>query len=277
MQRCFLRDSYLTIDVSNNLDSYISELLLLHYVPLSYIIADKTLLPDESIRFFYIDSNWTSALADGALSVGRITETDRELDTYRLRCSLPRAQGQLHMPRYNRMHENHRENALKAFVNRCNTDKLTVESVWTEKIVTGFVINSELVRMLKRLEVSARDGNNNEIPLLRLDTFSDEIAIGLFDGKIASVEISEPKTGLNFGLPPTEKFLVPKSMSKESFGVPLKDKKIDIAGYKNAQGRLDVSALAEELKDRLGEEIDSAKLAFQLIGVAEHAVFKEEI
>lgn len=275
MQRSFLQNTDLRIGVPESLTDYVSELKLLYYVPLSYLIADKTLLPDESIRFFYLDSNWTEALVDGALSVGRVTGTDKELDTSRLRYALPRAERRLHVPRCGKMHENHRKNALKLFKNRRDPEKLTVRGVRTVGSITGFIINSELVRMLKCLEVSAYNGDD-EIPMLRLDTLSDETAIGLFDGKMTSLVISEPKIGLNFGLPPTERVLVPKSMSEESFGEPLKDKSIDIDGYKNAQGRLDASALAKELNNRLGEEIGSAKLAFQLIGVAERAIFKEE-
>ncbi|KAN0089571.1 hypothetical protein V8E51_019831 [Hyaloscypha variabilis] len=43
--------------------------LHLHGVPAHYLIPDPSYLPAESIRFFYIDKNWTKALIDGALSL----------------------------------------------------------------------------------------------------------------------------------------------------------------------------------------------------------------
>ena len=44
--------------------------LRLHLVPFAYLVPHPALLPDESIRFFDVDSNWLGALFDGALSVG---------------------------------------------------------------------------------------------------------------------------------------------------------------------------------------------------------------
>ena len=55
----------------------LAELRLLHHVPFSYLVADASLLPPESIRFFYLDRNWTDALVQGALSVGTFTAADR--------------------------------------------------------------------------------------------------------------------------------------------------------------------------------------------------------
>jgi hypothetical protein len=46
-------------------------------VPFQYLVLDDRLLPAESIRFFYLDRNWTDALVAGALSVGAITTADR--------------------------------------------------------------------------------------------------------------------------------------------------------------------------------------------------------
>jgi len=63
--------------VPGELRRFLAGLRLLHEVPFSYLVPDADLLPPESIRFFYIDRNWTDALVQGALSVGTITTTDR--------------------------------------------------------------------------------------------------------------------------------------------------------------------------------------------------------
>src|ERR1700730_3135026 len=54
------------------MESFLAHLRLLVGVPFEYLIPDPRLLPDESIRFFYIDRSWTDRLVDGAIAVGKI-------------------------------------------------------------------------------------------------------------------------------------------------------------------------------------------------------------
>ncbi|KAK2465664.1 hypothetical protein APHAL10511_002208 [Amanita phalloides] len=49
--------------------NWIVDKLYLERIPPWYLIPDPSWLPAESIRFFYIDRKWLSALVDGALSV----------------------------------------------------------------------------------------------------------------------------------------------------------------------------------------------------------------
>jgi hypothetical protein len=49
--------------------NWLMDRLYLEGVPPYYLISDPTWLPSESIRFFYVDRKWLSALIDGALSV----------------------------------------------------------------------------------------------------------------------------------------------------------------------------------------------------------------
>ncbi len=248
--------------VPSDLEAYVTELQLLYGVPLSYLVADEFLLPQESLRFFHVDDNWTQALADGALSIGRVTVTDSMRDQRCLVATLPQARAMLHVPRRDCMHGNHQAKELFA----TNGKK-------TAGIITGFLLRSELVRMLKGLEVSAYH-KEKELDMLRLDTFAEEIALGLFDGEMTSLVIAEPKTGLTFGLAPGEKMLVPKDVTEENLGRPLRDKSIDINAYRNSSGRLDAAGLAKELGKILDEDIGAAKLAFELIAVANRAIFE---
>ena len=57
--------------VPRDLRQWLARLRLLEGVPFAYLVADSELLPPESIRFFYLDRNWTDALVQGALSVAR--------------------------------------------------------------------------------------------------------------------------------------------------------------------------------------------------------------
>ncbi len=54
------------------MESFLASLRLLIGVPFDYLAADSRLLPQESIRFFYLDRSWADRLVDGAISVGKI-------------------------------------------------------------------------------------------------------------------------------------------------------------------------------------------------------------
>src|SRR5262245_28477343 len=53
------------------MESFLAHLRLLVGVPFDYLVPDSRLLPDESIRFFYLDRSWTDRLVDGAIAVGK--------------------------------------------------------------------------------------------------------------------------------------------------------------------------------------------------------------
>ncbi|KAL2126961.1 hypothetical protein VTI74DRAFT_11554 [Chaetomium olivicolor] len=55
---------------------FIMDLYYLINVPSHYLLTDQSLLPPESLRFFFIDQNWICALVDGALSLGNHGGTD---------------------------------------------------------------------------------------------------------------------------------------------------------------------------------------------------------
>src|SRR5215213_8421507 len=62
----------------DNVRTWLARSRLLEGVPFQHIVADTELLPPESIRFFYVDREWTDALVQGALSVGTISTQDRQ-------------------------------------------------------------------------------------------------------------------------------------------------------------------------------------------------------
>ncbi len=63
--------------VPRDLRQWLARLRLLEAVPFAYLVADFELLPPESIRYFYLDRNWTDALVQGALSAGTLNSADR--------------------------------------------------------------------------------------------------------------------------------------------------------------------------------------------------------
>jgi hypothetical protein len=64
-------DPVIFSELPSDLVEYASYLQLLSEIPFPYLVADMSQLPVESIRFFYIDTNWVNALVSGAFSIGR--------------------------------------------------------------------------------------------------------------------------------------------------------------------------------------------------------------
>lgn len=58
---------------------WLKKLSLLYPVPFSYMVPNPAMLPVESIRFFYLDPNWTEALIAGAMSIAIQNSKDAAL------------------------------------------------------------------------------------------------------------------------------------------------------------------------------------------------------
>ena len=61
-------------------------------VPFKYLVPDSSMLPPESMRFFWVDYNWLATLCDGALSLGRIGSLDTLHDQAMQSISMRRAE-----------------------------------------------------------------------------------------------------------------------------------------------------------------------------------------
>jgi hypothetical protein len=58
------------------IQKWFNDLRILKYVPFNYLVPDEKMLPQESIRFFYVDHMWIDSLISGAYSIGRISSLD---------------------------------------------------------------------------------------------------------------------------------------------------------------------------------------------------------
>lgn len=65
------------LSLPRDLERWLADLSLLRGVPFQYLVADERMLPQESIRFFYLDPQWIGYLLHGALSVGRVMPAGR--------------------------------------------------------------------------------------------------------------------------------------------------------------------------------------------------------
>ncbi len=238
--------------------NFVSELRLLKDVPFSYLVPDEKLLPPESIRFFYLDENWLDAFTDGAMSIGRVAEADALIDNGSFGFVASAATQRLSRSRFLHMHPNHRR----------RRDALPVSG----KARTGFILRSELVGKWRGLEAFGYNGETL-LEILRMDALANDILLCIFDGELTKFVISEPKTGLRFGVADNENELVLKSVKEEDFGVPIEKARVDVRQFTGAGGKIDVVGLAKRMGELLQTDVRSPELAFELIAVAKRAEF----
>ncbi len=240
-------------------------LRLLYEVPFSYLITAEETLPPESIRFFYVDGRWTDALIQGALSAGQPVMEERTHDNTRLAYLEAAYGGWLRRVRQGMMHDNHKK--------RTDTGNLA-EPAATGGHMTGFLLRSVLVRQMKGLQVTGKNGGTR-LEILRMETLSDDVLICIFEGELTELIIAQPQTALRFGAPDSTRMIRVRSISDDdTFGKNLKET-VDLDRFTQANGRLDVAAFAHELDAILGTKTGSAQVVFELIASAQRAEFKK--
>jgi hypothetical protein len=248
-------------DIPADISDRLSRLRLLHGVPLSYLVSDESLLPPESVSFFYIDNNWTDALSDGALSIGRNSAKTAALDTAALPHFKTRSTANLHAPRLSAMHARHAE-----FSRLSN-------SVPGETL-TGFIMRSALCRKWKGLETAAYGSNKRLLDILRMELLSDELLICIYNGELAEITVREPKEGLRFGTHGNDRTInVRKTDAGHEGDVTGKTIKLTA----NSAGHADIKQLAADINSALGGAvITSAEMAMELIVAPVYAEFKRD-
>ena len=157
----------------------LGELLLLRNVPFVHLVPDARLLPAESIRFFYLDPNWRSALVAGALSVGLGTSRDAAVQAVLTQQLQQMAQAA----------------ALAWRADQTGQPTPPAPSGPT----AGFLLRSALVSGWPGLGVTGtRQGT--PVPILRLEHLGPGVLICLFNGVPDTITLNEPQEGLEFGV-----------------------------------------------------------------------------
>jgi hypothetical protein len=264
------------------LRQWLARLRLLEVVPFAYLAADSELLPQESIRFFYLDRAWTDALIEGALSVGTVNSADRaqlaavyeqargEIDEEERRVRMPGGEGVQQGP---------------------------------AGTVTGFLLRSRAVSGWPGLHVRAyasepatRDdeiipeSDPRRLKVLRMERLAPAVLLVLFDGVPAVVHIEEPRQGVQFGVrleasgaANVFKAWVPgrDATTSEDVEVPPGSGhkvRVDVPFRPGAPGVLDLprlvaNFLAKKAQLKIGDDLDSAELALQMIRFPYRQVF----
>lgn len=254
------------------LRDWLVRLRLLDGVPFSYLVADTALLPEESIRWFYMDRRWTDALVQGALSVGTVNSDDRT----QLTAEYP---------------------AIRGALDRAERNQRRRTSVpWLEGEagpVSGFVLRSRAVSGWPALHVRAfnvdpaegdearfEEGDPRRMRLLRLERLAPAVLLCLFDGVPTVVHVEEPRQGVQFGFDQREvdgqlrPTLRPRDAVTFAY---LPGPAIDVPFRAGASGVIDIQALERRLAARGGtgddDVLSSAEYALQLVRFPYRQVF----
>ena len=168
---------------------FLTRLRLLYGVPFNHLVADSRLLPPESVRFFYIDRNFTDRLVDGALSVGKTTT--REFAHAQASNNTVRAEADEH------------ERNLRSLLRNPGASKKTGPQTAD---LSGLLMRSRAVSGWPGLEVKAYQNITTAQPqgkplrLLRMDRLAPDVLLCIFHGVPTRVDVEEPREGIQFGV-----------------------------------------------------------------------------
>ena len=234
---------------------------LLYDVPVAYLVPEPAFLPPESIRFFYVDENYITAMLNGVTSIARHTEADKIVDGAVLPAAVNGAKLNARRLRRRKVHKNHH-------------GQLAAAAADGSGIRTGFLLRSSLVHRRKGITICGFNGQQ-QLTTLRLDTLAPDIMIGIFDGELTSLSISEPPCGLRFGCHDSNR--KKQMLSLKQPGTQIENAYCDIKS--NTSGRIDILDAVEQmgklLKDRgeIQEALSSHIFAYEFLLAAQKAVF----
>ncbi|GGX14245.1 hypothetical protein [Aquimarina muelleri] len=268
-----------------NLENWLGKLSLLYGVPFEHLVPNSGMLPKESLRFFYVDPNWTNSMLDGALSIG----SHSSRDTAQIEAV------------YTQLQQN--VQGAMQMVRRKIAKAEMPETVTTDLAVSGLLIRSQLISGWPGLEILAYedytiDTNNkaiptNKIPALRMERLAPDVMLCLYAKMPKMIAFNEPKEGLSFGCITDSKeknsgFLIPRYMGYhvgQPVGQPVggiaPENKAKIAYRSGDKGVIDINGTKTNLiailkkHDALSSsgDLSPADMGLQLIKSAEQQQF----
>jgi hypothetical protein len=181
----FAPDHSIAPDFPAEVSQWFEELLSLTHVPFHYLVPREEMLPNNSLRFFYLDVNWLECLLDGAFSIGRVSSADVRQDDQARKAG--------HVP-----------NALT---------------------YSGFVLRSPAVSGWPHLGVEAYTKavsvDAGELPgdtqakCLRFDRVGEDLLLCLFEGEIKTIDIHEHPDTVHFDVDPGNDPSQPEKYTKK--------------------------------------------------------------
>ena len=244
---------------------WLADLVLLTGVPFEYLVPDERMLPQESLRFFFVDENWIERLLDGALSVVGRTKLDQLLgDVLRALVRRP---------------------VLDSAVASVRPRLLGTRSAATEpeKLnwpLTGFLARSVVVDHWKGIviENSSRDNPRDSLTTLRLDRPAQGVLLGLYNGSLGSITFKHPPESLHFGIDGQEDSPRTWQQKLRRLDTGLYESgKVEIKFHDQGQQVIDVGATRSEMQAALVEKparFTSAELAIEMIESPKSVTFE---
>ena len=268
----------------DDIADWLAQLYLLIGVPFENLVPHAGLLPTESVRFFYLDSNWLEALIEGAMSIGIESSRDRLYQDL--------MKDLIWNTTFDAV-QRIRDQQLGALAKKGSDAAGAIQ--FDQESLTGLLLRSAVVSGYPGLEINAytsfkvdssgavRPVIESHINPLRMDRLSNDVMLCLWPAVPAVVTIDEPHEGVAFGFedPPAGEgfYLYLRSLDPSDYGTPLtSDNTIDATTVIDTATRIiKISAsggLLDSMKSKLNSpDVSVRDFAVQMIKVPEQAIF----
>lgn len=156
-----------SMDIPSTIVQCLAQYRRLIGLPFMYLVPNETLLPTESIRFFYVDTNWLDALTAGALTIG--------------------------------IHSSQNKSVSEMMFAQLKT---SVQGFGQADPVCGFFLRSAVVSAWPNLLVETNTGITGATPvnILSSQNLAPDVLFCLFDGVPQQLSIGEPHEQISFGV-----------------------------------------------------------------------------
>lgn len=248
-------------ELPDELANWLGRLALLYGLPFENLVPDVRMLPVESLRFFYIDTNWLEALIDGAFSIG--AHSERDIRYHQVMQHVIREATDLYAGKLRR--ELRGETAPPQVDGELKSD---------ERIRAGFLMRSAIVAGWPGLEVCGyrtdREDEGEKLELLRLERLAPEVLLCIFSEIPGLVVINEPAEGFHFGITGDKVWLRDPTIGERLSN----DTEINIPWRQQEERVLDILALKEKISNSLpGTQYGAANLAVQMVDAPDKQFF----
>lgn len=245
------------------ISDWLGQLKNLSGLPFQYLVPDaENMLPDNSIRFFYIDRDWTRCLIDGACSIGRTISADLIQD-----------EGQMQVV------DAHAEQSARQLRRKQPGSKNVANEQRSDGAITGFLLRSEVITHWPGLEIEAYSSPSNSprhrLALINMNKPSSNVLMCLFDGEIQRVDIYQPGEGIHYGVDASDGGITlrdPRTGRVSDKVVKIKFRQES----KESIGVIDVASLAGEIRAQFGidkKSFTAAQFGLAMISGAERVNF----
>ncbi|MGH8222613.1 MAG: hypothetical protein ACREQZ_06535 [Woeseiaceae bacterium] len=258
--------------IPTTVQNWLGQAMLLYGVPFRYLVPDEEMLPQESIRFFYLNLDWVNAMLQGACSVGRASETD-ELADQLLRARFFEVSEKLAL-------ELRASAKAAADQRRGDEANASLPAPVLHWPLSGFLMRSAAVESWIGLEstasgLSAAGQPITSLQILRMDRLAPDILLCIYNGKVTEIEAKQPPEGIHFGAVSKAGGYQKTALRKiDGDARTLGDKTVEVP----TRGRtVSVAALAAKICEALKltpRDLTSAEFAVQMIESPAKVTFK---